>query len=139
MKKGLLFLSATLLIASLTWAQDSTSQMSTSSSNSPASGGKVQGCLSGSDGNYMLTQDGTGTMFKLVGGSDMLKKHVGHEVAITGQTASPSASPSDSSQGQGSAPTSDADANSAASSNTIQVSDVKMISKSCSSGSGSSH
>lgn len=134
MKNGFLLLCAMFLIASFSWAQDANSQMSDSQmSNSHASsadGSTVQGCLSGSDGAYMLTQDGTGTMFSLVGGDTMLKKHVGHEVAVTGQ-ASGSGSSTAGSQGQmGSA---------ASGSNSIQVTDVKMISKRCNSGAGSAH
>jgi hypothetical protein len=134
-KTGFQLLLATLLISSFVWAQDSTPQMSNSNGGSSANSASTQGCLSGSSGNYMLTQDGTGTMYKFVGADDMLKKHVGHEVAVTGQTSSPG-SAADSSQGQSGTAT--ADSPSAGGANTIQVSDVKMISKRCNSGTDSS-
>ena len=47
----------------------------------------VQGCLSGSDGNYTLT-DKTGTAYKLTGETAQLQAHVGHTIQVTG-TASP--------------------------------------------------
>ncbi|MGA8154023.1 MAG: hypothetical protein WB952_23940 [Terriglobales bacterium] len=129
MKKMLFVLSLGVMCVSLALAQDSTttgqSMAPTDSSNNTSS---VQGCLSGSDGNYMLTQDGTGTTYKLMGYENQLKKHVGHEVAVTGQLAGSSgstASGPDQSQAQ---PPADNAGGSA-----IQVTNVKMISKQCSS------
>jgi hypothetical protein len=75
------------------------------------------------------TQDGSGTTYKLMGDEIRLKKHVGHEVAVTGELtggAGTTASASDQSQAQPSAGNSDAKA--------IQVTSVKMISKQCTSG-----
>lgn len=138
MRNRFLLLCIPMLLACFVLAQDSTPPTSTSNTDSSAAGGTVQGCLSGSDGNYMLTQDGTGAMFKLMGGSDMLKKHVGHEVAISGQMTGAGSAAAEAGQGQTSAPTADSDASSRGGS-TIQVSDVKMISKHCNSGAGSSH
>src|SRR6185437_12738770 len=65
----------------------------------------VQGCLSGSNGNYTLTQDTTGTTYTLTGDTSQLQQHIGHEVQITGTTGnssstgtSGSAAPSSGSQ-----------------------------------------
>ena len=128
MKKLMFLLSLGVLCASLAFAQDSSTagQSATPSTDTSTSAGAIQGCLGGSNGNYMLTQDGTGTTYKLMGNEDQLKKHVGHEVAITGQMsggAGSSASASD--QAQPSSGASDA--------STLQVTDVKMISRKCSS------
>jgi hypothetical protein len=139
MKKMFVLSSIALLFASLAWAQDQTAQPSdqsptSSTSTSNANAGTIQGCLNGSDGNYTLTQDSTGTVFKLVGSADMLKQHVGHEVAVTGQMTGDSGS-SASGRDQQTAPASgSADASAAGGSSTLQVSDVKMISQQCGSG-----
>jgi hypothetical protein len=136
MKKLLVLSSIALLYASLGLAQDSSAQPSAQSPNStPTSSsgtsGTIQGCLSGSEGSYTLTQDSTGTVFKLVGSTDKLtdklKEHVGHEVAITGQMAGDSGSATSPSSGS-------SDSNTSTGS-TLQVSDVKMVSKHCASGS----
>ena len=129
MKKILLLLSLGVLGASLALAQDTSpsNQSATPTTDPPASARSVQGCLSGADGSYMLAQDGTGTTYKLMGDENQLKKHIGHEVAITGELTS-SAGSAGSTPDQGQAG-SDSSAGTA-----IQVTDVKMISKKCSSG-----
>jgi hypothetical protein len=137
MRKTLMLLSLGLLGAALALAQDAPTadQPATPPANNTdtsASAGSVQGCLSGSDGNYMLTQDGTGTTFKLMGDEIQLKKHVGHEVSITGQASGDTASASNSPQGQGDTPAS----GTTDTGTTIQVTNVKMVSKQCM-GSGS--
>jgi hypothetical protein len=126
MKRVILLASIALLCASFAWAQQ-TAASSDQSGSSASPSGTIQGCVSGTDGNYMLSQDETGTMYKLVGSEDKLKSHVGHEVMITGQlTSAPD-------QGQGGSSTSaNADGGSV-----IQVSDVKMIAKQCSRGTNS--
>ena len=48
-----------------------------------AAGAALRGCLSGSPGNYTLT-DHSGTIYHLVGGESQLQRSVGHEVEITG-------------------------------------------------------
>jgi len=96
---------------------------------SPTSAGankSVEGCLSGSDGNYMLT-DKSGTSYRLTGDTSKLAEHVGHEVKITGSMPNSAAASGgmagDSAEGK----------------NTLQVNSVKHISKTCSSGGGMSH
>jgi hypothetical protein len=132
MKKLLVLSSIALLYASLGWAQDSSAQPSAQSPNSAAdssstTSGTVQGCLNGSEGNYTLTQDTTGTVFKLAGSTDKLKEHVGHEVAVTGQMSGDS--------GSATSPSSGSSDSNASAGPTFQVSDVKMVSKHCASGS----
>jgi hypothetical protein len=84
--------------------------------------------LSASNGAYTLTQDGTNTMYTLVGMENQLKKHVGHEVAVSGQiTGGTGSADSVSAQGQ-TQPSATAGAGSA-----IQVTNVKMVSKQCAS------
>lgn len=130
MKKILFCLSLGVMCASLALAQDTATAPTAAPVDSHAAG-SVQGCLNGSDGNYTLTQDGTNTTFNVSGSESLLKKHVGHEVALTGQvTSGASASaaapgaPGDPSQAQPSAST-------GAAGNAIQVTDLRMVSKTC--------
>lgn len=120
MRHGLLVLSV-LLLAPL-WA---TAQNSSQGSQTSARGQTtVEGCLSGSRGSYMLT-DQNGTMYQLSGDTAKLSEHVGHEIKVTGS----------SSAGGSTDSASDA---SAGTPQTIQVTSVKHISKTCKSGSGMS-
>jgi hypothetical protein len=135
MKRLLFFAGVVLLCASFGWAQsadqnNSTTQPSTQSTttnSTTARVGTVRGCVSGSDGNYMLTQDQSGTMFKLVGSDDQLKAHVGQEVLVTGQLADSSMT----------SPAGSAATTTGASSGggMVQVTSVKMVSQTCTSGS----
>jgi hypothetical protein len=138
MRKIFLLLSVGLLGVSMALAQDTSSTSPATAPNASATdstnAGSVQGCLSGSDGNYMLTQDGTGTTFKLMGDEIKLKKHVGHEVAVTGQAAGDSgSSAAASNQGQGD----NSASTTTGAGTTIHVTDVKMVAKQCR-GSGAS-
>ena len=75
----------------------------------------------------MLT-DKNGMSYQLTGDTAKLSDHVGHEVKITGTVSSESASGASSSTG------------SAGASQTLEVSSIKHISKTCkSSGGGMSH
>jgi hypothetical protein len=131
MKRILMLSSIALVCASVAFAQGTSTQTSDQSSGTGMSSSAVQGCLSGADGNYMLTEDGTGTMYKLTGKSSKLKDHVGHEVAVTGQMSGGGSAASQPDQGQ-SAATGSGDGSSAT--HEVQVSEVKMISKHCASG-----
>lgn len=93
----------------------------------------VEGCLSGSSGNYTLS-DKNGMTYQLTGDTAKLSEHVGHEVKVTGMTGSGSASGESASTGAGSATGS-----SSGSSQTLQVSSVKHVSKTCKSSGGMSH
>jgi hypothetical protein len=96
---------------------------------------RVRGCLSGSSGNYSLT-DKSGNTYQLTGDTSKLAEHVGHTVEIIG-TAAPSRMPSSGASsgssstatGAGSAGMSDASAR------TVNVSSVKHVSETC----GASH
>ena len=59
-----------------------------------AAGAQLRGCLSGSAGNYTLT-DYSGTIYHLVGAESQLQGSVGHEVEITGTPDAQRSSASD--------------------------------------------
>jgi len=83
----------------------------------------VEGCLSGSNGNFTLS-DKNGMTYQLTGDTAKLSEHVGHEVKITGMSSSGGSAGSNSdSAGAG-----------AGSGQTLQVSSVKHVSKTCKSG-----
>ncbi len=84
-KKTFFLLSAVLLAGAMAVAQGAmgSSQDQDSSTASPAAGAKLRGCLSGSEGNYTLT-DHNGTIYHLVGGEAQLQGSVGHEIQVTG-------------------------------------------------------
>jgi hypothetical protein len=85
--------------------------------------------LSGSSGNYTLS-DKSGNTYQLTGDAAKLSEHVGHEVKVTGTSSSASASGGGTSTGT----TGQASGNS----QTLEVSSVKHISKTCQSGGGMS-
>ena len=128
----LLLVSVLLLGATWAAAQNYPSQTSPSQTTSTGTGGEktVQGCLSGSDGNYMLTEK-NGKSFRLTGDTAKLSEHVGHEVKITGTVSSASAAPSAKSGGMGGE-------ESGSAAQALEVSSVKHVSKTCQSG-GASH
>ena len=85
-KKVLYLSSAVLLAGAMAAAQTSmggSSQDQDRSMAGQAAGARVRGCLSGSAGNYTLT-DHNGTIYHLVGAESQLQGWVGHEVQITG-------------------------------------------------------
>lgn len=138
MRRLLLLLSVLLLGACWAVAQDSTSQTSSNSSETSASSGQtssatasgattVQGCLSGSSGNFTLT-DKNGNAYQLTGDTAKLSEHVGHEVKVTGTSSSASTASG----------TASATAGAAGNSQTLEVSSIKHISKTCQSGGGMS-
>ncbi len=127
MKKMLLLVALGMFCASLAVAQDTpTGQAATPSTSTSAGATTIQGCLSGGDGNYMLTEDGTGASYKLVGDETQLRKHMGHEVAVTGQSTNDSGSQASAAEQEQPQPS----ANSSWGT-TIQVANVKMIAKQC--------
>ncbi len=128
MKRLLLLAGLVLLGTSLAMAQSMPQQQSDQTGSASAASGTIKGCLSGSNGSYMLTQDETGASFRLVGKDDKLKSHVGHEVMVTGQVMSAS-SAGTTAEAQGD--TAAAASSSGAGGNAMQVSDVKMVSKHC--------
>jgi hypothetical protein len=131
-----LFLCLSVLLLGLSWAaaQSTSSQTSPNSTSSgqetqSSAGGEttVEGCLSGSNGSFTLS-DKNGTTYSLTGDTAKLSEHVGHEVKITGTSNSAASSPS--STGTPSA------TGSAGAQQTLQVSSVKHVSKTCQSGGG---
>jgi hypothetical protein len=136
MRRLLLLLSVLLLGACWAVAQDTTSQTNSNSSETSASSGQtssatasgattVEGCLSGSSGNFTLT-DKNGNTYQLTGDTAKLSEHVGHEVKVTGTTSSASAG------GTAAGTAGQASGNS----QTLEVSSMKHISKTCQSGGG---
>ena len=126
MRHGLLVLSVLLLASLWTWAAAQNSGQSRTSAGGQTT---VEGCLSSSNGNYMLT-DQNGTMYQLAGDTAKLSEHVGHEIKVSGTSSS--ADNSASSAGAASGASGNAQ-------QTVQVASVKHISKTCKSGSGMSH
>jgi hypothetical protein len=103
----------------------SPSSTATSQSSSSDSSQTVQGCLSGSAGNFTLTSS-SGTIYQLAGDTSKLSDHVGEQVEITGSAASGS----DSSGSTATSPS--GSGSSMGGSQTINVQKVKKIASSCS-------
>jgi len=128
-----MFLVLSLLLLGMTWAVAQNSSQSSPSSGSAMAAGSghqsaggqttVEGCLSGSSGNFTLT-DKNGMSYQLTGDTAKLSEHVGHEVKITGMSTS----------GAGAAGGESASSSGAGANSTIQVTSVKHISKTCKSG-----
>jgi hypothetical protein len=109
-----------VLLASAAWVQAQAYPQSEPAQSAGAAAGHmtVQGCLSGSDGNYTLTAD-NGTTYQLTGNTAELaelKDHVGHEVQITGKRSSTSATSSSTAATQ---------------KGVLEVKSMKHISKTC--------
>ena len=139
MTKTAFGVSAILVLAVVSWAQDSGQQTApVASSTSPS---KIQGCLTGSDGNFVLTQDNTTTAVKLVGAETQLKDNIGHEVSVTGQMINPTAggqnqNPSaptpDNTTPKNNSPT-DNGSSTTMGTNAFQVTEVRIVSDTCNS------
>ncbi len=120
------FLLAMSLLISAAWLQAQSQYPQTGSRQTGASASgqtTVQGCLEGSDGKYTLT-DKNGTTYQLQGDISKLSAHVGHEVQITGSTTSASSATSPTTG----TPTS------ATQQPTLNIQNMKHISKTCKSG-----
>src|SRR6266571_7669610 len=111
---------------SSTTTQTTTTQTTQTSSNSSTS---IEGCLSGSAGNWTLT-DQSGKTWQLAGDTSKLSDHVGHQVRLMGtdnsSPASGSSSPSSSSPNS-SSPGSSAGATGAGSSGTQSTFKVDKV------------
>jgi len=133
MKAKVLLLGAGILAATMAFAQESTSGAASSSQDqntqtttrsTTTQENVLRGCLSGSPGNYTLT-DHNGMQYEVNGDDATLRASVGREVEIRlAQHETTDAS------NQGSATTQ--------TTHTVQASQVTAISKSCDSGAGSS-
>jgi uncharacterized protein DUF5818 len=113
---------------STTTTQTTTTQSSQTSTDSNS----IEGCLSGSAGNFTLT-DAAGKTYQLAGDTSKLSDHVGHQVRISGSEAGGAAAgASNPSSGAGSSASSGAGASGGAGAQpTFTVTKVKMISSSC--------
>ncbi len=125
---SIVLLSAAWVVAQQTYGSQSSGHSSQSSSGMSKAGNhtEVEGCLSGSQGNYTLT-DKSGNKYELTGNTSKLSEHVGHEIQVTGSETSPSASSSTAGGSQSSATAR------GASERTIDVTSFKHISSTCSS------
>jgi len=130
-----------LLVATGGWAQDSSGQQTPAapiaSSTSPST---IQGCLSGTDGNFVLTQDNTTIAVKLVGADTQLKENINHEISVTGQMINPTGSGRSQNQPStttpdNTTPLNDSPADTTHSTtmgtNAFQVTEVKRVSDTC--------
>ncbi len=121
MMRYLLVVSVLLLGATWAAAQNYPSQSKSANTGSHTT---VEGCLSGSAGNYMLT-DMKGNNFELTGNTAKLSEHIGHEIKVTGTESAASTSTnsgaSNSTMGQAQ--------------KTIDVTSFKHVSKTCQAGS----
>ena|SRR6476620_8241628 len=109
-------------------APDTTSTQTTTTQTketSTESGTGIEGCLSGSAGNFTLT-DQSGKTWQLAGDTSKLSDHVGHQVRLTGTDTSASAA-----GGPSSGATATGAGAAAATQSTFNVTKVKMISSSC--------
>lgn len=123
--------------ASSSTSSQTSSNPSSQASSSASSTGQttVEGCLSGSNGNFTLT-DKSGTSYQLSGDTAQLSDHVGHDVQITGSTQNSSASASSPSSNSGANAASSGQSGASAQ-QTLSVSSMKHISSTCSTSSGS--
>ncbi len=136
MRRLVLLFSVLVLGACWAAAQDTTPSNSTKADPTSASSGQsetasgatsVQGCLSGTSGNYTLT-DKNGNTYQLTGDTAKLSEHVGHEVKVMGTSSS--AAPSGGGTATGTA------GQASGNSQTLEVSSVKHIAKTCQSSGG---
>ena len=114
-------------------AGQSSAGQSSASDSSGMNGSEttLQGCLAGSAGSFTLT-DASGTQYQLQGDTSKLSAHVNSEVEVKGSASSGSAS--SPSSAPGTAASSGASGAGSAGAKTFNVTKVKKISSSCSTG-----
>ncbi|MGA6987003.1 MAG: LPXTG cell wall anchor domain-containing protein [Terriglobales bacterium] len=78
MKNIFLLIVATVLLVTLGFGQ-------TPAPSSNTDQASIKGCLSGSDGNYTVAEDGTTQTYKIASSTVDLKPHVGHDIEVTGE------------------------------------------------------
>jgi hypothetical protein len=118
MKRLSILLASALLAATVAIAQDQPSSSAGAGQNSPAQSPSanpqvLRGCLSGSSGNYTLT-DPNGMQYQVTGDDATLRSMVGREVEITGAENATTAQADDT------RPT-----------NAVEASDVRAVSDTC--------
>jgi hypothetical protein len=107
---------------SQTAPQDQTAPTASGQTGSQTSGQtSVEGCLQNASGTYMLTTS-SGMAYQLQGKSELLAKHVGHEVRITGTTSASGTSTGSAASDMGGGATAQP---------TLQVEKLKHISAHC--------
>jgi hypothetical protein len=134
MKGTLVLLGSGLLAATLAIAQDapaasnqdqdntaSQTQSNQTTHSYQTSNNVIRGCLSGSAGNYTIT-DQNGTQYSVAGSDNQLQASVGHEVELTARQDQ-----TNQSSAQGGQTT-------ASTTNTVQVTNLRDIASTCSSG-----
>lgn len=157
MKKAMLLSAVLTLCAGLALAQDTpsngapdqnstTTTTTTTTADQSASSNTIQGCLMGSNGNYMLT-DATGVAYKVQGDESQLSSNVNKQVEVMGTVSStnsasatnnadtnaPNAPQGDANANAGSSSTGSTGATATATaSKTLNASSVKMVADSCS-------
>ena len=104
MKRAFLLIVIPALVLALGFSQTPTPSVNTDQTN-------IKGCLGGSDGNYTVSEDGTGRTFKITTSGVDLKQHLGHDVTLIGHRASGTSS--------------------AAADNSFAVTELTMISEHC--------
>src|ERR1700688_4716963 len=100
MRKAMLLSAAITLCAALALAQDTpsagassqngsttTSTTKTTTTDQSTAGNTIQGCLTGTSGNYMLT-DATGVTYKVKGDDSQLSANVNKQVEVIGAAGS---------------------------------------------------
>jgi hypothetical protein len=123
-----------------------TTQQTTTTTEQSSTGNPIQGCLSGSAGNYMLSTN-TGVTYKLLGSDSQLADNVNKQVEVMGTpgssaTASASNSPDNGSTAGTANNTAESGTTgsahaSASATKTLEVSSVHKIADTCSSMNGS--
>jgi len=122
-----------------------TTQQTTTSTSETIGGNTLQGCLTGSSGNYMLTNR-TGVSYQLLGSDAQLSANVNKQVEVMGTPSSTSSASASSSPNAGtgssagsasSSPDSGAGGTSSAhaeanSAKTMEVTSIRKIADSCS-------
>jgi hypothetical protein len=129
--KNTLLLAVTLLCCATWMAAQSSSNPGGSTSTGQMNSGQnqttIQGCLTSSSGNYVIT-DSSGTQYQLSGNTANLSSHANQQVKVKGVVSGSDTSTSGTgTQGTGTATT-------AGSAQTFHVSKVTKISDSCSTG-----
>ena len=111
---------ALVLLGSVAWLQAQAGYGQSGMSPTTSGNTTVEGCLQGSNGNYMLTSS-NGTIYQLTGDTSKLAEHVGHEMKVTGTTSAAS----------GSSPSPSGSAMTPNSQQTLKVMSVKHVAKTC--------
>ena len=132
MKGTLILLGSGLLATTLAVAQDMPASSNTDASQSKqtsqsyqTSNGVIRGCLSGSAGNYTIT-DQNGMQYEVNGPDNQLQASVGHEVELTTR------------QDQASATSTQGDQTTSSTTNSVQVSNIRDVASTCTKGNSSS-